>query len=345
MLVFMTDGLPTVGETNVEKIIANLAKAKSVDVRIFPFGFGYDVNTTLLDRLGSENSGISDYVQPKEDLEIKVSNFFSRVSSPVLADLELDFGSVETEFTYPRKLTDLFRGMQMTIIGRYKNDNDLRNITLRLTGKAGREKRVFTYSDLDFPDRSDTNSFLPRLWASRRVGWLIEQIRANGETKETRDEIVELGTRYGLVTPYTSYLATDGTLINARQVSDLPMAARDASRKVAEKSGAGAVQMSIQQNAMLQNSRAVAEKDDKNQAIIVNSIANQFVANKNFLNSNGGWIDSDYSETARLPEVSIKFASDDYFRLIEREPKLVPYLALGEQVVVVWKGKVYRVTK
>src|SRR5262249_44799963 len=109
MLVFMTDGLPTVGETNTERIITNLQKEKNVDVRIFPFGFGYDVNTTLLDRLGSENNGISDYVQPKEDLEVKVSNFFQRVSSPVLADLDLDFGPVLTDYMYPRKITDLFR--------------------------------------------------------------------------------------------------------------------------------------------------------------------------------------------------------------------------------------------
>jgi Ca-activated chloride channel family protein len=97
MLVFMTDGLPTVGERNVDKIISNLRSEISNSrsgngVRIFPFGFGYDVNTTLLDRLGSENNGISDYVQPKEDLEVKVSNFFSRVSSPVLSDLEIDYG-------------------------------------------------------------------------------------------------------------------------------------------------------------------------------------------------------------------------------------------------------------
>src|SRR5688572_15233326 len=91
MLVFMTDGLPTVGETNIEKISANVQKANVANVRIFPFGFGYDVNTALLDKLGTENLGISDYVQPKEDLEMKVSNFFAKVSSPVLADLELNF--------------------------------------------------------------------------------------------------------------------------------------------------------------------------------------------------------------------------------------------------------------
>src|SRR5204863_1750044 len=175
----------------------------------------YDVNTTLLDRLGSENSGISEYVQPKEDLETKVSNFFQRVGSPVLADLELDFGPLLTEYVYPRKVTDLFKGMQLTIIGRYKNTDDLNDITLRLTGKTGIESRLFSYTNLDFPLRSDQNDFLPRLWASRRVGWLLQQIRSNGETNETRDEIVELGTRYGLVTPYTSYLATDGSMANA----------------------------------------------------------------------------------------------------------------------------------
>ncbi|HYJ90839.1 MAG TPA: VIT and VWA domain-containing protein, partial [Pyrinomonadaceae bacterium] len=127
MLVFMTDGLPTVGESNIEKIISNVKVARKADVRVFPFGFGYDVNTTLLDRLGSENSGISDYVQPKEDLELKVSNFFSRVSSPVLSDLEIVWGGVETDIMYPRQLSDLFHGGQVAIIGRYKNDSDLRN--------------------------------------------------------------------------------------------------------------------------------------------------------------------------------------------------------------------------
>jgi len=348
LLVFMTDGLPTVGETNIDKIISNLNRTKAIDVRIFPFGFGYDVNTTLLDKIGSENSGISDYIQPKEDLEVKVSNFFSRVSSPVLSDLELDFGPVLTEYTYPRKLTDLFRGMQLTIIGRYKNTNDLKNITLKLTGNAGKETRNFIYSDLDFPNRAEINDFLPRLWASRRVGWLLEQIRSNGETKEIRDEVVDLGTRYGLVTPYTSYLATDGSMANVRR--DAPMASQiviDGQSMAREKSGSGAVKMSIQQNSMQSNTVAVAseDKDESSQILIRNTVNNQFVANKNFINQNNVWVDSDYVETQKLPEVNIKFASDEYFSLVRTENGIVQYLALGEQIVVVWKGKVYRITK
>lgn len=349
MLVFMTDGLPTVGEQNTERIIGNLKTVKTVDVRIFPFGFGYDVNTTLLDKIGSENAGISDYVQPKEDLEVKVSNFFSRVSSPVLSDLELDFGPLLVDYTYPRKLGDIFRGMQMTVIGRYKNTNDLRDITLRLTGKSGKESRSFSYNNLDFPVRNEDNNFLPRLWASRRVGWLLEQIRANGESKEVRDEVVELGTRYGLVTPYTSYLATDGSMANFRQ--DAPMAAdamRAGAAKTAEKKGAGAVQLSVQQNAMQGVVKIDSDEEDRRdgrQVAIRNSSRNQFVANKNFINQDGVWLDSEFTTDAKLSETTIKFASDDYFKLIEREPGLAQYLSLGEQVVVVWKGKVYRITK
>lgn len=351
MLVFMTDGLPTVGETKEEKIISNLrSEISNAGIRIFPFGFGYDVNTTLLDRIGSENSGMSDYVQPKEDLEVKVSNFFSRVSSPVLADLDLDFGPVLTEYTYPRKLTDLFRGMQMTMIGRYKNTNDLQNIALKLSGKMGKESRSFTYGDLDFPVRDEGNDFLPRLWASRRVGWLLEQIRSNGETKELRDEVVELGTRYGLVTPYTSYLAADGRVANTRaddsRARDMMMAAP---AKMAEKSGAGAVKLSTQQNAMQMNSQifAMKDKDEQEQIIVQNSAMNQFVGNKSFTNQNPArpvWTDSEYSADKKLPEVNVKFASDEYFKLVSAEPGLAQYLALGEQVVVVWKGKVYRIT-
>jgi Ca-activated chloride channel family protein len=348
MLVFMTDGLPTVGETDTERIIANLQKEKNVHVRIFPFGFGYDVNTTLLDRLGSENNGISDYVQPKEDLEIKVSSFFEKVSSPVLSDLDLDFGPVLTDYMYPRKITDLFRGMQMTIIGRYKNTSDLRNITLKLTGKVGKETRTFNYPGLDFASSNDENDFLPRLWASRRVGWLLEQIRTNGETRETRDEVVELGTRYGLVTPYTSYLATDGSIANVRR--DAPMAAdiaRGAAKKVAEQSGSGAVSLSMQQNAMQQNSRITQseDKDEKEQIVLRNNAQNQFVANKNFVNTNGVWVDSDFTADTRLPVVEVKFASDEYFRLATSDTQLAQYLSLGDQVTVVWRGKVYRIVK
>jgi Ca-activated chloride channel family protein len=346
MLVFMTDGLPTIGVSNVEKIVENLNKAKKADVRIFPFGFGYDVNTTLLDRIGSENGGVSDYVQPKEDLEVKVSNFFSRVSSPVLSDIKLDLGGVNAEMMYPQKLTDIFKGMQLTIIGRYKNDEDLKNIRLRLSGKTGKADRSYNFDGLSFPARASENDFLPRLWASRRVGWLIEQIRNNGENKELKDEVIDLGTRYGIVTPYTSYLAADGNMVNAVRGSENAFIVDSTDSKIKARSGADAVRQSMQQNMMQANVTAVNVADDPlGQIITGNSAVNQFVANKNFVLQDNVWIDGAFEKDKALPEKRVEFASKEYFDLVEQKPELASYFALGEEVVVVIDGTVYRVVK
>jgi len=348
MLVFMTDGLPTVGETKVDRIAANLAKAKNVDVRIFPFGFGYDVNTALLDKIGTDNGGISDYVQPKEDLEVKVSNFFARVSSPVLSDLELDLGQLNAESMYPRKIGDLFKGMQAVIIGRYKNDADLNNITLQLRGRSGKENRTFAYHNLDFPARTEDNDFLPRLWASRRVGWLVEEMRNNGETKELKDEVIDLGTRYGIVTPYTSYLATDGSFqMTARDSRGAAMMAPKAEASMRERSGGDSVRMSVQQNKMKANaSLALDRKDDAEEQVLVrNTDKDRFISNRNFYRQGNVWMDSDFKTERKLPETIIKFASEEYYALASREKGIAQLLALGDEVVVVWKERVYRVVR
>ena len=140
MLVFLTDGLPTVGETDINKINQNVKEIKVENLRLFPFGVGYDVNVNLLDKLASENSGVADYVEPKENLEVKVSNFFTKVSSPVLSNLEMDFGGVNTDLMYPRTLTDIFKGSQLAIIGRYTNAADVENVTSPFKRKIGQGK-------------------------------------------------------------------------------------------------------------------------------------------------------------------------------------------------------------
>src|SRR5215212_3728654 len=145
MLVFMTDGLPTVDQTNVTKIVDNVRKASKPGVRVFTFGVGYDVNTALLDKLAAENGGAADYVEPKEDLEVKVSNFFSKVNYPVLTDLQFDMGGAQIDLIYPRAIPDVFRGSQVTLIGRYGNAADLNSIEIKLTGKAGGTSRTYTY--------------------------------------------------------------------------------------------------------------------------------------------------------------------------------------------------------
>ncbi|HEU5131183.1 MAG TPA: VWA domain-containing protein, partial [Pyrinomonadaceae bacterium] len=355
MLVFMTDGLPTVDETNVTRILDNVRKASRPGVRLFTFGVGYDVNTALLDKLAAENGGVADYVEPKEDLEVRVSNFFSKVNYPVLTDLQLDMGGARTDLIYPRSIPDAFRGSQVTLIGRYSNEADLNSLHLKLSGKAGGATKNYTYSNISFPLRSDANDFLPRLWATRRVGWLMEQVRSNGEQKELRDEIVDLGTRYGIVTPYTSYLALeDGSVsTNLNLIRQQPMRGRAATG-----SGGGFGNLSpanappspmatpdsvtgleaVQQSKMQREQQDVIRfTEDKRKDAV------RRVEAKTFYLIDGVWTDSEFKAEARLPETVLVFGSDEYFALLKQNSKLGSYFSLGERVVVVLDGRVYRV--
>ena len=360
MLVFMTDGLPTVDETNVTKILDNVRKASRPGVRLFTFGVGYDVNTTLLDKLAAENGGVADYVEPKEDLEVKVSNFFSKVNYPVLTDLQLDLGGARTDLVYPRNIPDLFRGSQVTLIGRYSNEADLNSVQLKLTGRSASSTRTYTYANQSFPLRTDANEYLPRLWATRRVGWLMEQVRSNGEQKELRDEIVDLGTRYGIVTPYTSYLALEEGDVSLRYTTGgLAPASRSVNRrggtfgglnapKDAPAPGAGAVNNAVVvtgEQAIVE-SKIARERQESTQLESIDKKKQNLIrqtGDKTFYQIDGVWTDSEFKPESSLPETTVVFGSDEYFALIKQHAKLASYFALGERVVVVFEGRVYRV--
>ena len=354
ILVFMTDGLPTVDETNISKIIDNVHKATRSGIRLFSFGVGYDVNTALLDKIASDNGGMSDYVEPKEDLEVKVSNFFSKVNYPVLTDLNLDLGGVKTDLMYPRGIPDVFRGSQVTLIGRYSNPNDLASIRLKLSGKSAGSMRSYEYQNLRFPLREEANDYLPRLWATRRVGWLMEQVRTNGEQRELRDEIVDLGTRYGIVTPYTSYLALEGRettqlvpqprAVNGR-AAGMGMGGVMNAPKGALDSPAAESVVVVGEEAVKQSKleRRQKEADRIEEYEAKDTRAVKRVSSKTFYMRDGVWSDADFKADAGLPETTVTFGSEAYFELLNQKPKLAEYFALGERIVVVFEGRVYRV--
>jgi len=371
IVVLITDGQPTVGETKAGGILANVKQANKANTRLFTFGVGYDVNTVLLDGLANENRGAVAYIEPKEDIEVKVSNFFAKVNNPVLSDVKIDWGGVETDLVYPRATPDVFHGSQLVLMGRYRPRPSA--IRMTLTGKVNGRERRFMYDDLQFPEKQSDNEFLPHLWAMRRVGHLLDQIRVNGESKELRDEIVELGTRYGIVTPYTSYLVLEPGE-RSQQLSRLGPEDifRDGASSGSKRAQAGRPVQGRQPAADAVSSpppppppampvpsgvagnEAVAfsrDKEELRKAEKLSSVAQSSnsasqirqVAGKTFYLRDGVWTDSEFKADAKLPVVKLKFASDEYFNLTGQEAKLAECFALGQRVVVVWKGKVYQV--
>jgi Ca-activated chloride channel family protein len=206
IVIFLTDGRPTVGNTKEDDIVANVTRASQGNVRVFCFGIGHDVNTHMLDKITEETRAVSQYVLPEEDIEVKVSSFFSKIKEPVLASPKISFpDSVRVTKLYPSPVPDIFKGEQLVLAGRYSGKGDG---AIQIEGTVNGETKKFAY-DVKFPDEGNDHEFIPRLWATRRVGYLLDEIRLHSETKELKDEVVELARKYSIVTPYTAYLITE----------------------------------------------------------------------------------------------------------------------------------------
>lgn len=216
-VLFLTDGLPTIGETNESKIVAAAKGANGVRARLLPFGVGYDVNSRLLDKLARENFGMSEYVRPEEDIEAHVAKVYSRIASPVMTDVAVnfEFDAVRTEDgppinrQYPASVVDLFEGEQLVIVGRYKKPGVSK---ISITGKVGSDAKKFDFP-AEFAMKSTDGSFgfVEKLWATRRIGEIIDQIDLHGKNDELVKELVELSTKHGILTPYTSFLADENS--------------------------------------------------------------------------------------------------------------------------------------
>ena len=202
-MIFMTDGEPTVGERDAEKLVS-LANSKK-DIRVFDFGVGYDINTKLLNKLAESHHGTSQYVEPNENLETALASFYDKIKSPVLSDVKIAYDGIEVKNTYPREVKDIFAGSQVLLLGRYKNGGSAK---ISLSGTVDGASKNYSFP-LTFSPSQAGNSHLVKLWAMRRIGYLTEIAHTNGENREVVDEIIALSKQHGIISEYTSYLVTD----------------------------------------------------------------------------------------------------------------------------------------
>jgi len=345
LLIFMTDGEPTTGEVNAAKIIANAQNAAPKNVRLFTFGVGFDVNTNLLDNLSQGLRGASAYIKPNENIDEIVSAFYVKVSTPVLADLQLDFGSgMVVNDLYPTQVPDMFAGTQLVLTGRYRGGGPT---TIRLSGTVNGQTQTFTYSDLNFA-RSGGDESIARIWATRKIGYLLNQIRLNGANKEVIDEIVSLSVRYGIVTPYTSFLVneTDRAMSEQGRGDIANSQYKSAQSTAAPAAGAAAVQQSQDTSRMsgaqsapvpaYASPKAGAPAGQPAQLI-------QYVGDKTFVYNNGIWMDTTF-DVKKSATSKVGFGSDDYLKLLAARAEWGRYFALGTRVIVVLDGVAYEVT-
>ncbi len=337
-LIFLTDGLPTQGVTDSQEIIANFDKSAPANLRLFPFGVGYDVDTILLDTLSQNHHGLSTYVQPGQSLDEALSGFYAKISTPVLTNLKLDFGKLSAYDIYPNPLPDLFAGSQVVVVGRYPAGGAM---DVTLTGDVNGDIQTFNFPQQVFTNdsRSDVSSLaeLPRLWATRKIGYLLNKIRLQGADQETIDQIVRLSIRYGIVTPYTSYLVTEPMPLGAENQSRVAQQAlKDLNAQPTDVSGQGAVQKAAGEGAISQAEVAPGVSDGSGQRI-------RTAGSHTFVFTDNKWIDTAYDPDTMKPQ-QVAFLSPDYFALAQSRPDVGAALSIGDLIIVVVDGKAYEVT-
>lgn len=360
IIVFITDGKPTIGETNDESLIKKLSASNTKNVRIFTFGIGNDLNTHLLDKITEQTKAYRTYISVDEDIEIKISNFYAKVQSPVLTNLSLAFeGNIKTFQTYPKDLPDLFKGSGITVFGRYTGSGSSKII---LTGSIKGSNKSFTI-DANFSDDNDQYDFIPPLWAARRIGYLLDQIRLNGENKELVDEITQLAREHGIVTPYTSYLIMEDEEIRIRRnllvddfqtIPPAPELKRDAAEEydaMKIESGAFSIRASkelqglnqaINVNETRQGSGRMNYKDSKgNEVNLTRQVRN--IQGRAVYQSGKFWVDSELQKQKAKNQKRIQFYSDEYFKLLKDKPATSQFLALGQNVRFYYDNTFYEI--
>lgn len=335
IVIFLTDGLPTVDETDTDRILENVKRQAPSNVRLFSFGVGDDVNTVLLDTLSETHRGTSAYVRPGENIEETVSGFYAKVSTPVLSDLKIDFGGTEIHDAYPFPLPDLFAGTQLVVAGRYKGSGASK---ITLSGNLNGRAQSYVFEDLNFKAASATvgDDFIAPLWATRKIGYLLAQIRLHGENKEAVDEIVALAIRYGIVTPYTSFLIQEnGDVLTQEGRTTAGGAVQQSapSPTSAPASGADAVQKS-QANKALQEANAAPSSGEGKV---------KYAGDRAFLLRNGVWTDTTFVPE-KMTTTKIVFGSAQYFDLLSQHPEWNKYVAVGTNVIFVVNGAAYEIT-
>jgi Ca-activated chloride channel family protein len=249
------------------------------------------------------------------------------------------------EELYPADLPDLFAGSGLLLTGRFRNlESEDGEVAVTLRGRAEGEMRVYTktVSMLDEGQATAVQQAVPRLWAARKIGHLLTQIRLQGENPEWIQAVIDLSIQYGVMTPYTSFLIKEEdilTMESRENAVEKWLSAEESPPAV----GSEAVSQA-EAEGVLRDAEAVPDPglawldgEEGEQRPILRQ-----AGMKTFLLQGEFWVDTAYVPERMTPR-EILFGSGGYFRMLDDHPHWGIYYALGSQVIFVDGEEAYRI--
>lgn len=327
IMIFLTDGAPTAGELDPERIAEMARSLNKGGTRLFVFGVGDDVNAHLLDRLAEESLGSSEYVGLDEAIDVKVAALYDGLSYPVLADVSFDFGGLKVQRLYPEKLPALFRGREVLVLGRYQGQG---RHTVTVRGTLDGQPKSYAVT-ADFPDGArPENDFVAALWAARRVGELLKELRLEGRDEARIREVIDLSRRFGIVTEYTRFIADAGGVVDAHEAMQTATDLLNTANS--QQSGGWAVRQADNEKALRSKKVASAAAntyvDRRGKQQEVGEVKQ--IGRRAFYKKDGKWVEAGADDKRKVRRV--KRFSDEHLKLLEKNPDAARVQSLDGEV-------------
>ena len=352
----------TAGETTDPDDLTDMIEdANFRNMRIFPLGVGEKVNTILLDKFATFTAAYSTYIAASDNAAATTKKLLQQTSRPVMINMQLYLeDALGVTDMLPKKPDNLFYEQPLSFVGRYKKSG---KCTVSIVGDQHGQMRRYQF-DLEFADDDQTHHFVPKLWAARQIGFLINEVRLEyDDPEDAGDEIVEIANEHFIVNPYTTYLMQkEMKFMKDEQKALLPrfitQSAADYGKAfdaIEATDGIDAVKISKAATALnhtcserdliaLQKNMSFKDEKGKTQTNVANDYT--YINSQLFYhNTDGIWVQKG-CENAKSEPVQLPFTSEEYFNFVNSHQDVVPFLHLGDHVrFMAADGKLCEITE
>uniref|UniRef100_A0A452V3W1 Inter-alpha-trypsin inhibitor heavy chain 4 n=1 Tax=Ursus maritimus TaxID=29073 RepID=A0A452V3W1_URSMA len=250
LIILLTDGDPTMGETNPARIQRNVKEAIDGQYSLFCLGFGFDVSYAFLEKLALDNGGLARRIYEDSDSALQLQDFYQEVANPLLTAVTFEYPSNVVEEVSQDNFRLLFKGSEIVVAGKLRDQSPdvlsakvrgqlhMQNITFQTESRVAEQEKEFQSPKYIF------HSFMERLWAYLTIQQLLEQMVSASATEKQALETraLNLSLHYCFVTPLTSMVVTKPDGREGSEVAEKPMETnRGESRTPASSARQGAI--------------------------------------------------------------------------------------------------------